>query len=482
MLIISSIGMKSMSKVERESRPPRTVSSPENLQELTYRDSIEDIDRELEPSEEDSENEEIEAIGKEDAFDILINERRRDILRLMGESEGSEYNVGDLIDEVSAKEVGKEIEELDFSDKKPVYTALRQSHLERMDEQEVINYDSDEGVVETGENFDILNNIRKEDRGEVPADDFYSILKEERRRFVISYLQDLKEQEKDLPLLNFFTNSQIECETNEIIDALASKESGKEVEELEWSDKKAVFVSLNDNSFPKMDDAGVIDYEEEQKTVRPGENFESFEKYADGSDVLAHEKGRISRIAEMASTVVEDFSQFYTPISDRLTDEDSSVKEQLEEEDNPEQVLEYEEEAENMGDVNESLSKEEKRDSMHKDDFYNMLKNNRRRAVLRYVDLFPEELPVEARTLSEEIAAYENDKTPNEISSDERQRVQIALYQTHLGQLDELDLINYNEDRKLIDQGPDLDIVTPELEDEFYAEDQKIYREREQED
>jgi hypothetical protein len=51
-------------------------------------------------------------------------------------------------------------------------------------------------------------------------------------------------------------------------------------------------------------------------------------------------------------------------------------------------------------------------------------------------------------TLAEHVAARENSCTVRELSSQERERVYVALYQSHLDTLDEI--IEYNNDRKTI--------------------------------
>ena len=90
------------------------------------------------------------------------------------------------------------------------------------------------------------------------------------------------------------------------------------------------------------------------------------------------------------------------------------------------------------------------------DQAYHLLQNERRRAVLRY--LRDVEGTVEMRDVAEQVAAWENDTTVQAISSNERQRVYIPLYQSHLPKLDEEGIINYDQSRgtvtktELVDQ------------------------------
>lgn len=92
-------------------------------------------------------------------------------------------------------------------------------------------------------------------------------------------------------------------------------------------------------------------------------------------------------------------------------------------------------------------------DSIDKDELFHLLKSERRRRALRYL-LDADEEPVRMRTLAEEVAATEYDTTVEALSSDERQRVYITLYQSHLPQLDRAGVIEYNQSRGRITTNP----------------------------
>ncbi|WP_254764300.1 DUF7344 domain-containing protein [Natrinema marinum] len=79
------------------------------------------------------------------------------------------------------------------------------------------------------------------------------------------------------------------------------------------------------------------------------------------------------------------------------------------------------------------------------DDIYHLLQTRRRRDVLRY--LREAEEPVRLRELAEQIAAWEQDTTVENLQSDERQRVYISLYQSHLPKLDNHGIVDYDKDR-----------------------------------
>lgn len=88
---------------------------------------------------------------------------------------------------------------------------------------------------------------------------------------------------------------------------------------------------------------------------------------------------------------------------------------------------------------------------LSKDTIFELLKNQRRRHVLRYLADDPG--PVRLRDLAERIAAWENDKPIGALSSDERKRVYVGLYQCHLTKMDDAGVVEFNQDRGLIAVG-----------------------------
>ncbi|MFC7231253.1 hypothetical protein ACFQMM_07220 [Saliphagus sp. GCM10025308] len=83
--------------------------------------------------------------------------------------------------------------------------------------------------------------------------------------------------------------------------------------------------------------------------------------------------------------------------------------------------------------------------SLPPDDRYHILQTRRRRDTLRYLRRRDE--PVDVRDLAEWVAAREQETTPERLTSRQRQRVYISLYQTHLPKLDEYGVVRYHKDR-----------------------------------
>jgi len=84
---------------------------------------------------------------------------------------------------------------------------------------------------------------------------------------------------------------------------------------------------------------------------------------------------------------------------------------------------------------------------------FGILKNSRRREVLKY--LRRREEPVGTGNLAEHIAASENETTPRELTSKQRKRVYVALYQCHLPKMDDAEVVDFDNDRGTVELGDD---------------------------
>ena len=91
---------------------------------------------------------------------------------------------------------------------------------------------------------------------------------------------------------------------------------------------------------------------------------------------------------------------------------------------------------------------ESESDSLALDEVFTLLKNERRRRVLEFLDRTTN--PVSLGELAEHIAALEQDTTVDQLHSDERKRVYVALYQGHLPKLDDAGVVDYDKNRGTI--------------------------------
>lgn len=108
-------------------------------------------------------------------------------------------------------------------------------------------------------------------------------------------------------------------------------------------------------------------------------------------------------------------------------------------------------------------------DRLSKDVIFELLKNRRRREVLSY--LLEADETVTLGELAEQIAAWENDTEVTALSSDQRKRVYVALYQTHLPKMDDAGIIDYDQDRGLITLSENADLLMMYLDTESHQRD-----------
>lgn len=106
---------------------------------------------------------------------------------------------------------------------------------------------------------------------------------------------------------------------------------------------------------------------------------------------------------------------------------------------------------------------------LSKDVIFELLKNRRRREVLTY--LLEADETVTLGELAEQIAAWENDTEVNALNSDQRKRVYVALYQTHLPKMDDAGIIEYDQDRGLITLADNADLLMMYLDTDSHRQD-----------
>lgn len=85
-----------------------------------------------------------------------------------------------------------------------------------------------------------------------------------------------------------------------------------------------------------------------------------------------------------------------------------------------------------------------------KDVIFDMLRNERRRYVLRY--LRDREEVVDLGELAEALATWESED--DYITHRDRKRAYVSLYQTHLPKLDRTGIVEYNQSRGKVERGP----------------------------
>jgi len=85
---------------------------------------------------------------------------------------------------------------------------------------------------------------------------------------------------------------------------------------------------------------------------------------------------------------------------------------------------------------------------------FEVLKNSRRREVLHYLREHDPDEQVSLGELAEHVAAIENDTTTEALTSSQRKRVYVGLYQCHLPKMDDMNVVDFNQDRGRVSLGP----------------------------
>ncbi|MFO7928019.1 MAG: DUF7344 domain-containing protein [Halobacteriota archaeon] len=94
-----------------------------------------------------------------------------------------------------------------------------------------------------------------------------------------------------------------------------------------------------------------------------------------------------------------------------------------------------------------------------REQIFEILSNERRRLVLRYLREHPTDEPIDFRSLVDQVAAWENDTAPDLVDSSDRKCVYTALRQTHLPKLDKLGVVEFDSQRGSVELSEDIDDV-----------------------
>lgn len=91
----------------------------------------------------------VDELSPDDVFDVLRNARRRYVLRALQQVDS--IQLGTLAERIAAREHQTTVDRVSSSERKSVYTSLYQTHLPKLADQGVIDYDRDRGVIELTE-------------------------------------------------------------------------------------------------------------------------------------------------------------------------------------------------------------------------------------------------------------------------------------------------------------------------------------------
>ena len=114
-----------------------------------------------------------ETLSKDEIFSTLSNQRRRYALHYL-KHDPEQVRIRDLAEQIAAWENDITVPELTYKQRKRVYTSLHQTHLPKMDDCGIVEYDRDRGLISLAPgaaDLDVYLEIVSGD--ELPWSDFY---------------------------------------------------------------------------------------------------------------------------------------------------------------------------------------------------------------------------------------------------------------------------------------------------------------------
>src|SRR6056297_1060870 len=96
-----------------------------------------------------------ETLSEDLIFDVLKNRRRRYTLHYL-KQENSPVELSELAEQVAAWENNTTVDGLSANERKSVYTSLYQTHLPKLADAGIVDYNRNRGVVELSENAEQL--------------------------------------------------------------------------------------------------------------------------------------------------------------------------------------------------------------------------------------------------------------------------------------------------------------------------------------
>lgn len=110
-----------------------------------------DLDEPVLRTEDEGVSDEATELSKDVIFEVLKNSRRRQIIRYLLRA-GRTVTTSELAEHIAAIENGIDIKQLDSKQRKRVYVALYQTHLPRLDKEDIIEYDNNRGRITLSKN------------------------------------------------------------------------------------------------------------------------------------------------------------------------------------------------------------------------------------------------------------------------------------------------------------------------------------------
>ncbi|SNZ16932.1 hypothetical protein SAMN06269185_2818 [Natronoarchaeum philippinense] len=113
-----------------------------------------------------------DALSQDVVFDLLSSPRRRFVLYYLNQVDG-EIEIGELADEVAAWENETAVDDLTSQQRKRVYVSLYQTHVPKMEDAGIIEYDSDGGTVALADQADDISAYLSREEDSRPWQQYY---------------------------------------------------------------------------------------------------------------------------------------------------------------------------------------------------------------------------------------------------------------------------------------------------------------------
>jgi DNA-binding transcriptional ArsR family regulator len=113
-------------------------------------------------------------LSREEVFEVLSNGRRRCIVHYLKQHRDQRVELRDLVDYVAAWENDTTVEAVSGADRKSVYAAVKQTHLPKLDDANVVEYDRRSGEIElTDDAHEVEVYLEYEPRDDIAWGEYY---------------------------------------------------------------------------------------------------------------------------------------------------------------------------------------------------------------------------------------------------------------------------------------------------------------------
>lgn len=99
-----------------------------------------------------------ETLSKDEAFHLLQNPRRRAVMRyLLAHPDRAEFRMDEVIEAIAAWENGTTVQQLDRSQRDRIHISLYQTHLPKLDDHDVIDFEEHRGIIRPAPSIEVLS-------------------------------------------------------------------------------------------------------------------------------------------------------------------------------------------------------------------------------------------------------------------------------------------------------------------------------------